>query len=133
MFKLIIRTPYDKVFEGDAKSVYLSSEGGDLQCFENHASLSASIQFSPVVVEEEGKDETYLARNGSFFFDNDKNEAILLVSSCEKKSEISYQSVEDYAKFIEEQLEKGEDLSEFQILFLKNEKVAVEKQIEEIK
>lgn len=133
MFKLIIRTPYEEAYVGNAESIYLSTEDGDMQAFENHASVTASILFSPVVIEEEGKEEHFMVRNGLFLFDNDKNEAIILAAHCEKTSEISYKTVEDYAKFIEEQLEAGKDLSDFQILYLKNEKIAVEQQMEIIK
>ncbi|PIR55407.1 hypothetical protein COU74_01220 [Candidatus Peregrinibacteria bacterium CG10_big_fil_rev_8_21_14_0_10_36_19] len=133
MFKLTIRTPYEDVFSGEAESIYLTTEDGDMQIFENHASITASLSFSPVVVEITGKDEHYLARNGLFLFDNEKNEAVLLTLYCELKSEVSYQTVEEYAKFIQEQLEEGKDLSDFQILFLKDEKVAVEEQLNEIK
>lgn len=132
MFKLTIRTPYETTFEGEVKSLYLSAEDGDMQVFENHASITASIAFSPVVIEEEGKDENFLARSGMFLFDNDKNEALMLVATCEKKSEVNYQTVKEYAKFIDEQLAAGKDLSDFQVLYLKNEKVAVEEQMEEI-
>lgn len=133
MFKLTIRTPYEEVYKNDVNSVYLAAEDGDMQIFEHHASVTASIAFSPIVIEEDGSEENFMARNGIFLFDNDKNEALILVTSCEKKSEISYQTVEQYAKFIDEQLAAGKDLSDFQILYLKNEKVAVEQQMEEIK
>jgi len=133
MFKLTIRTPYEDVFSGDAESIYLTTEDGDMQVFEHHASITASLSFSPVVVEIPNKDEHYLVRNGLFLFDNEKNEAILLTLYCELKSEVSYQTVEEYSKFIEKQLEEGKDLSDFQILFLKDEKVAVEEQLNEIK
>lgn len=133
MFKLTIRTPYEESYCKEINSVYLSTEDGDMQAFENHASVTASILFSPVVIEEDSKEEHFMVRNGIFLFDNDKNEALILAGSCEKTSEISYQTVEEYAKFITKQLEEGKDLSDFQILYLKNEKVAVEEQMEVIK
>lgn len=130
MFKLTIRTPYEEIFNGEVKSLYISTEDGDMQAFENHASVTASLAFSPIIVEKESKEENYIARNGIFLFDNDNNEALILTASCEKKSEVSYQTVAEYAKFIEQQLAEGKDLSDFQILYLKNEKVAVEEQME---
>lgn len=133
MFKLTIRTPYETILETQAKSLYLSSEGGDMQVFENHASITAALAFSPIVIETEEKEESYLARNGMFLFDNEKNEAFILALYCEQKSEVSHQTIKDYAAFIEKQLEEGKDLSDFQVLYLKGEKLAVEEQLREIK
>lgn len=132
MFHLTIRTPFEEAYNGEVDSVYLSTEDGDMQAFENHASVTASIAFAPVIVAEGNKEENFMVRNGLFLFDNEKNEAVILVNSCEKKSEISMQTVAEYAKFIEEQLAAGKDLSDFQVLYLKNERVAVEEQMKEM-
>jgi len=127
MFKLTIRTPEEQIYAKEAYSVYMTTEGGDIQIFENHASITASILFSPIVVAvTENEEEVFLARNGMFLFDNDKNEAVMLVSFCEKKSETSYKTIEEYSKFIKKQLEEGKDLSDLQIKYLKNELVSVE-------
>lgn len=134
MFTLTIRTPQEDIYKGSAASLTLASEDGEMQIFEDHASLTASLNFTPIiVVEENGDEEHYLARNGIFLFNNEENSGILLVNYCEKKSEISIQTIEEYSKFLDEQLAKGKDLSQFQILYLKNEKVAVEEQMETIK
>lgn len=127
MFKLTIRTPEEEIYAKDAYSLYLSTEGGDMQIFENHASVTASILFSPIIVGvEENEEEVFIARNGMFLFDNDKNEAIVLTTFCERKSETSYKTLEEYSKFIKKQLDEGKDLSELQIKYLKNELVSVE-------
>ncbi len=132
MFTLTIRTPYEEVFKGEVESVYLTSEGGDMQIFENHASITASLGFSPILISTDGKEENYLARNGVLLFDNEKNEAYILALYCEHKSEVSHQTIEEYAKFVEKQLAEGKDLSDFQILYLKDEKVAVEEQLKSL-
>lgn len=129
MFKLTIRTPYEDIYVGKAKSLRFADEEGALEILPHHAAFTATLVFSPIVIIEENKEETFLARNGIFLFNNEKNEGTMLVNYCEKKSEISYQTVEEYAKFIEQQLEEGHDLSEFQVLFLRNERVAVEQQM----
>lgn len=133
MFKLTIRTPYKEATVTDVDSIYVSTDGGDIQVFENHASLTASVLFSPLIVEEQGKEEHFMIRNAFFLFDNDNNEAMILADSCEKTSEISYQTVEDYAKFIIKELEEGKDVSDFKLLYLKNERIAIEEQMEAIK
>lgn len=131
MFKLTIRTPQEDIYTGQAASLTLASEDGEMQILEDHASITASLNFTPIiVVEESGNEEHYLARNGIFLFNNEENSGILLVNYCEKTSEISMQTIEEYSKFLDEQLAQGKDLSQFQVLYLKNEKVAVEEQME---
>ncbi len=134
MFHLTIRTPFEDIFAGEVSSVSFAGEGGDMQVFEDHASLTANILFSPVVITEaEGKENHFLGRQGIFSFDNTENKANLLLSYCEKKSEVNYQTVKEYAEFITKQLEEGKELSDFQLLYLKGEKLAVEEQISEFK
>lgn len=130
-FKLIIRTPEETVFEGEAEMIHLATEGGEIEVYADHSSLTGSITFSPVEVKAE-KEESYMVRNGIFLFDNETNSASLLVLHCEHKSEVSHQTIKEYAAFIDEQLKAGKDLSDFQILYLKGEKLAVEEQIKEI-
>lgn len=130
MFALTIRTPYQDVYSGSANSIQLATEAGEIEVFDDHSSLTASILFSAVVVNEEGKDETFLTRNGIFLFDNEKNKAVLLSSYCEKKSEVTYKSARDYADFIEDQLKAGHKLSDFQIVYLKDQRIAIEEQLE---
>lgn len=129
-FHLIIRTPEKDIYDGSVSSFSFQSEEGWLQILPGHASFMASMQFSPLRFESESesKAETFLARSGMFHFDHKKNSAVLLCLFCEAKSEISYKTTEEYLSFLKTELEKG-DLSDFQVLFLKGEKLAVEKQI----
>jgi len=132
MFRLTIRTPQEDIYKGEVKSLTLASEDGEMQILDDHASLTATINFTPIILEQENGEEHFLARNGIFLLNNEENSGILLVNYCEKTSEISMQTIEEYSKFLDEQLAQGKDLSQFQILYLKNEKIAVEQQIETI-
>lgn len=131
-FNLTIRTPMEEVYNGEADSISLAGEGGEVQVFANHASLTATLSFTPAVITNGNTEEHYLVRNGVFLFDNMENSAVLLALSCEQKSEINKQTVKEYAAFIEKQLKEGKDLSDLQLLYLKGEQVAVEQQLEEI-
>jgi len=132
-FNLTISTPDQTVFEGEAKMIHLATEGGEMEIYGDHASLTATIAFSPVEIKTtKGKDEHYLARNGIFTFNNETNTASLLTLHCEHKTEINHQTVKEYAAFIDKQLAEGKELSDFQILYLKGEKLAVEEQLQEI-
>lgn len=132
-FKLSIRTPQEDIFEGEVEGIHFASEQENLEVFANHSSLTSSMTFAPITVKvSENKSEKYYVRNGLFLFENDSNQAKILAINCEKSSEINKQSAAEYLKTISEQLEKGEDLSEFQILYLQGEKIAIEKQLEEL-
>lgn len=128
-FELSIRTPNQDIFSGEVQGLKISTEGGDMEVFANHASVTASLLFTPVVVTTD-KEEEFIARNGLFLFDNASNKATILALNCEKKSEVSHQTVKEYLQFIETQLAEGKDLSDFQILYLKGEQLAVEQQME---
>lgn len=129
MFKLSIRTPYEEVFKGEVESLQFASEEGELGIHEDHASITASVNFTHIVVSEENSEDTYIARKGIFLFKNETNEATFLLAYCEKESEIDYKTVQEYIHFLEQQLEEGHDLSDFQISYIKGEKIAVEEQL----
>lgn len=129
-FQLIIRTPDKDVFEGKVSSLSFNTEVGRVQILAHHANFTTTLLFSPIKVEDpvDNRDQNFLARNGIFSFDHKKNEALLLCMYCEEQSEISYQTTEEYLKFLTAELAKG-DLSDFQVKFLKGERLAVEKQM----
>lgn len=129
-FQLTIKTPEQDVFSGEVTGIRLAAEGGMIKALANHASLTATLIFSPVVVEIEGKTQEYLARQGVFFFNNEENSATLLALYCEQTEEVDQQMAKDYLEFIEEQIAKGKDLSDFQLVYLEGEKIAVSKQLE---
>lgn len=131
-FKLIVRTPEQTIFDGMVTKIHLATEGGEMEAFAHHASVTATISFSPIeIITKDQDEEKYMVRNGMFLFDNETNTAILLALHCEHQSEVSYQTVKEYAEFIDRELKNGSDLSDFQILYLKGEKLAVEQQIKE--
>lgn len=130
-FKLTIRTPEEELFKKEVKSIAFNSDGGQMQVFAHHASLTATLSFSTLIMEEGEKEEKFVARKGIFLFNNRKNSALLLALYCEKESEISHQTAKEYLEFIKKELNEGKDLSEFQILYLKGEQFAVEQQVKE--
>jgi len=99
-FKLIIRTPQETVFEGEAEKIHFASDGGEMEVYANHASVTATLTFSPIKVKSGDKEEEYLARSGIFLFENAENSATMLAIHCEKKSEINHQTIKEYADFI---------------------------------
>lgn len=129
-FHLTIRTPEKDVFDGKVSSLSFNTEAGRVQILAHHANFTTTMQFSPVKIEDpvDNRDQNFLARSGIFSFDHKKNEALLLCMYCEEQSEVNYQTADEYLKFLTTELAKG-DLSDFQVLYLKGEKLAVEKQV----
>lgn len=128
-FNLTIRTPEGDVFQGDATSIRLRAENGQMQIFANHASLLATLLFSRIIVDTVEGEQVYLARRGIINFNNKENSATLLVMYCQEESEVDLTTAEEYLKFIDEQIKQGKDLSKFQLTYLEDEKLAIETQI----
>lgn len=132
-FHLTIRTPDENIFDEEVVSVRLISERGAMTVLSKHASLTTSLLFSPIHIKTEHKEEEFMARRGILYISNEENKAVLLCLTVEKKVEMSYVTAEEYLKFIENKLARGEDLSEYQLVHLKTEKMAVERQMETLK
>ncbi|MBI5755271.1 F0F1 ATP synthase subunit epsilon [Candidatus Peregrinibacteria bacterium] len=130
-FRLTIRTPDENIFDEEVISVRLISERGTMTILAKHASLTASVLFSPIYIKTEKGEEEFMARRGILYISNEENKAVLLCLTVEQKLEMSYITAEEYLKFIENKLARGENVSEYQLIHLKTEKMAVEKQVEE--
>lgn len=130
-FKLVIQTPEKPVFDGEARSIALTLEGGRVVVMANHASMVGTVKFTSATVVTGSDEETerFIVRQGVLNFDNASNTCRLMAYYCEKESEVSIEDAKEYLEFIESELAKGSDLSEFQIEYLENEKIAVNKQL----
>ncbi len=127
---LTIRTPEKEVFSGKVKSVKMITEQGLLIVLPKHASLTGAVSFSPLVfTDEKGNEENFVVRRGIVMVSNKHNAIDVMTFTCERKSEISPTSAKEYLAFVKKELEKGTDLSDFQIKFYEEEKYVIEKQI----
>ena len=130
-FSLQIRSPEKLVFDRDVASLLLVTENGMIEVLPHHASMLSTIQFTHAKIRFEDKIDTILLRKGILFIDNTKNEVKILVSLAEMESEMSTISAKEYLTYVMEQLEKGESMSEFHLDFLQEEKLVIEKQLQE--
>ena len=97
-FKFILRTPDGELVNKQVDSVYLTTEVGDMMLLPNHASLSATVTYSPVTVRMGSMQEDYLAYRGMLSFSNQKNEALLLVQQAHLKDKVDYDGLKAYLK-----------------------------------
>lgn len=129
-FTFTLHTPEKTCFEGEAFVVSLATEdGGEMEILAHHASLTGAVRFSPVKIKKENKEETFIVRNGIIAFDNAGNRGALLAYHCEKRSEISLKTAQEYLEFLNARLAKHESLNAFQVHHLEGERIAVEEQI----
>ena len=127
-FKLTIRTPEKEVFSGEVESFSFAAEDGRVQILPHHAHYVTTMLYSTMKLKSEDKTIEYTARSGLFTFDHVKNEGLLLCLYCEETSETSFKNAEEYLTFLRTELAKG-DLSDYEVKYLKGEKLAVEKQV----
>ena len=133
-FTLTIRTPETTVFEGPVQYAKFFTEQGLLKAFAGHSSVTGAIDFTPIIFKDDKNNkEEYILRRGTAMIDNNTNSIKIMAFNCEHKSEISKTTAEEYLKFIEAELRKGTDLSDFKINFYEEEKYVIEKQIASLK
>jgi F0F1-type ATP synthase epsilon subunit len=132
-FKLTIETPEGNLLQDlNVESISFRSEDGDIQVFSLHASLMTTIKYSRIKVSvDSGTAETFFCRSAIFNFNNSNNEAKIVAEYCKPVKEVTKESVEDYLKYLNDLLEAGKDLSQVQLVYLKDEKFAVQKMLTE--
>lgn len=129
-FTLNIRTPEKEVFKGEVSKVKFSDETGELTILPNHASMTATIDFSSLVFTlADGTEEDFMIKRGIAMVYNRQNRVDIDVLECQKTGEMSPVTAEEYLSFLMEKLANRSDLSKFQIDFLEEEKLVIEKQI----
>jgi len=131
-FHLTIKTPLETILSKDVVSLVVDSEEGKMMILPHHTALVASIGFSNILVKSDDKVQEYSVRNGFINVDNSLNKVELLTLNCEQTQTVKYTSVENYLKFLEDEL-KGDKLNTYQLEFLENEQFAVVKQLKTMK
>lgn len=127
--QLTVRTPEAGIIEQEVNSLKVMTEGGELEIFPQHASLTGSILFGKLDVRTEEGEKEYLVQRGVLFVSVESNSVQLLCYSCKEMQDIEYKTAKEYLDFIEEKLKAGEDLNEFQFQYLEKEKIAMVQQI----
>lgn len=129
-FHLVLQSTDNNLFDSEVNSVSLGSKGGDLQIFARHADLSTSFDFTTIKVETENETFSFYARGGIVNFDNKENKLLVLGLSITPVNEVDLSGAESYLEYVNQLLANKENLSNFKIIQLENEKIALEKQIQ---
>ena len=132
-FSLTVRTPEGEIIKKAVNSIKVATEIGPMVVYYGHASLSGSITFSKLFVRTEKEEEQYIVKNGLLFISLEENATRILCYGCQEIEDIDYATGQEYLKFVEEKLKTGASLNEFQLKFLKNEKIAMVKQMRDLR
>jgi len=127
-FNLIIKTPEKETFSGEVDNIYITTDVGDTEIHPFHASLGAVVSYSPIIITiSENRQIEYIIKRGVLFFSNEKNEALLVAYSAQKREEIDFESAKEYLKFVNEKLKSKDDdsLGDFTLKFLEDERIAL--------
>jgi F-type H+-transporting ATPase subunit epsilon len=138
LLELNLKTPTKEIFNGQVRSVAVTTTEGRMVVLPGHIDLTGNISFSDItMIDQEGVETTYFARNGIIYVDKNENTVDILCLSIKEKQEIKPVEVERYLKWIEKQLSKSDTenskVNQYQIQFLENEKISLVKKLEDIK
>jgi len=128
-FKLQIQTPLKSVFNGEANSFSIKTDGGKIQVLSKHADLTSSVSFSPAVISYGDETDVIVIRNAVISFDNKSNTMTVLALFAEQEKHIDASSTENQLETIREMLNNPEKLNDYQLKYLENQKIGLEKQL----
>ncbi|MCR4256722.1 MAG: F0F1 ATP synthase subunit epsilon, partial [Candidatus Uhrbacteria bacterium] len=127
-FNLLIQTPDHEAYHGPADLVTLSSDIGEMQILPGHASLLATITYTPIQLRNGGMTMDFILRQGFVFVDQQRNTVRVLGLACEKTEEVNEVTAKEYLAFVLSTLDKPEELNAYQLRHLEGQKLALEKQ-----
>ena len=128
-FHLLIQTPDSTLFNGEANSLAIETENGQLEILPHHAHLISTVVFASPRVRVGVTDMMFAVRNGSVYFDTENNTCRVLVSWGQKREEIVHESIVQYLAFVEEKLANKESLNMFQLKYLNDQKQSLDEMI----
>ncbi len=130
-FKLQIQTPLKSVFDGEVNKFSVRSDGGALQLLSKHADLTSSVSFSPTVIEYGDQTDVIVIRNAVISFDNRSNCLKVLALYAEHQKHIDASESSSQLEQVREMLQNPETLNSYQLRYLENQKIALEKQLQD--
>jgi ATP synthase F1 epsilon subunit len=127
--KLSVRTPESEIIDQEVNSLKIMTEGGEIEIYPNHASLTGKITFGKLDIRTDEKEYEYLVKSGILFVSVENNAVQILCFSCQEVQDIEYKTAKEYLDFIDERLKSGDSLNEYQMKYLEGEKIAMVKQV----
>ncbi len=134
-FHLTVRTPESEVISAEVNSIKVATEMGMMVVYPHHGSLTGSIPFSRFFVRKDNAttEIEYLMQKGLIFISVETNSVQILCYSCKELQDIEIRTAKEYLVMIEARLKEGKNLNDYQLKFLKNEKIAMVEQVNVLK
>lgn len=129
---LTIQSPHTTGYDGPADLVHLATDLGEMEVLPGHASTLGTILTSKVRVQNDDTIDEFVVRRGTLVVDPDGVTVKILASDVDRVAEMDVGGLTSYREFLMKTLE-GDDLNDYQIRFLKDEQLAIEKLMEEQK
>lgn len=121
-FHLLIQTPDATLLSADVSSLRIETDNGELEILPHHSHLIATVQHAAPRVMIGNTEHVFAVRNGSVYFDTEKNVCRVLASWGQKREEVTHESLVEYLAFIENKLANHESLNSYQIKYLRDQK-----------
>ena len=116
-------------FAGESDCVTLETECGIMQIKPGHADLIGTVDFTEIRVALGAEEEHLLGRKGVVHVDNVLGKVEVLLGYASHYKHVSFASMEEHLKHIEGLLASGENLKDFHVTFLNEERVALEQMV----
>ena len=129
-FTLTIRTPDREIYSGKVDYVKLVTDLGLIKILPGHADMVATVTYTPVQFhDDENREFSYIVKRGLARISLATKSMELMVFDAFETAEADEVSIKEYLEFLENELKKGNDLSDFKIKYLTEEKIVIEKQL----
>ncbi|PIR43409.1 hypothetical protein COV24_03110 [candidate division WWE3 bacterium CG10_big_fil_rev_8_21_14_0_10_32_10] len=133
-FKLKLISPTALYYKGRSSVITLSTKSGVVQILPHHADFLGYFEATSLHIKRDGGDEeTFFLQKGFIRFSNKYNSCSITAHRVSKKSELSQIDYTQYLAYIKNLLDREETLDNYTVKFLRDEKVIIEKTLEEAK
>lgn len=134
-FKLTLRTPEKELLDAsDITSVKVITETGPIVVYANHADLTGNIRFSTLTAHSDRGEERFMLRRGTIFVDNNKKIVVVLAMAGDPIEHVKFEDAQEYLNFINQKIaEGGKGLTDTQLKYLEEEKLAISEQVKAMK
>lgn len=131
-FSFKIKTPEKRIYEGEVSSVTLLTENGTIYLGPKHAGLASSILETTIEVVIGKEKKQFIGRDGFVFFNNEHNEATVLLLWAELIEEVEEQSIGEYLSMINKEIDEG-IISPLHAKYADRQRLASEKLVKIVK
>lgn len=132
-FKLSIHTPKGSAFEGEAESLTIQTDDGQIQIFSGHLALASTLTFSRTEVVTGQIRREFLLRQGLVSVKDGGSMVSVLALDAESVETAQVETLEEYLAFISEKMKNKESLSGFQVRYLEDQLESVKKMVEVVR